>query len=98
MYENKKKTDMNLISGYLGIASLVGMASYLLIQHSHVNNNIQEGHINPAQVRMYSQDLNNDGKYETVMKIDTTYYLLRQIEGKPVISEYIIKPAEVIMK
>ena len=59
---------------------------------------VQQGYIAPSKLELECRDLDGNGELETIMKIGDKSYLLREVDGKPVLSAYEIKPAEVILK
>ncbi|MEA3329985.1 MAG: hypothetical protein U9Q06_04550 [Nanoarchaeota archaeon] len=59
---------------------------------------VQQGYIAPSKLEIECKDLDGNGEPETIMKIGDKPYLLREVDGKPVISAYEIKPAEVVPK
>lgn len=60
--------------------------------------NVQQGYIAPSRLEVKVQDLDRNGELETVLHVDKIPYLLRELEGKPVLSAYEVKPAEIIPK
>jgi hypothetical protein len=56
---------------------------------------VQQGYIAPSKLEIQCKDLDGNGKPETIMKIGDKSYLLREVNGKPVISAYTIKSAEI---
>lgn len=59
---------------------------------------VQAGYIAPNKLEVECKDLDGNGERETIMKIGGKSYLLMDVDGKPVISAYEIKPAEVVQK
>jgi hypothetical protein len=59
---------------------------------------VQQGYIAPSKLEIQCKDLDGNGEDEVIMRIGDKPYLLREIDGKPVISAYEIKPAEVVPK
>ena len=59
---------------------------------------VQQGYIAPSKLEIECKDLDGNGEPETIMKIGDKPYLLREVDEKPVISAYEIKPAEVVPK
>lgn len=57
---------------------------------------VEQGYIAPSKLEIQCKDLDGNGIPETIMKIGNKSYLLREVNGKPVISEYKIKPVEVV--
>lgn len=58
-------------------------------------NEVQQGYIAPSDVRILCKDLDNNRELETLIKIREQDYLLREVDGKPVISAYELKPVEI---
>lgn len=54
-----------------------------------VVEHIQKGYIAPGKLEIIMTDLDKNGELETVMKVGKDTYLLREINGKPVLSEYV---------
>lgn len=85
---------------YIGLSSGV---DYLKgINHFRrmpIDRNVQEGYAKPSKLELSLNDLNQDGKNETLLKYDGKSYLLTlDDKGIPRIQPYEIKPAEVIQK
>lgn len=59
---------------------------------------VQQGYIAPSKLEIFCKDLDGDGNPETLMRVGDRDYLLREVDGKPVLSAYEIKPAEVVPK
>jgi hypothetical protein len=58
------------------------------------NSQVQQGYIAPSKLEIKCEDLDQNGKPETIMKIGGKPYLLREVDGKPVLSSYEIIPKE----
>ena len=85
----------------LGIISLVdGITGYSpLVKHRILQTEqVQQGYIAPSKLEIELKDLDGNGKPETIMKIGDKPYLLREVDGKPVLSAYEVIPAEVVPK
>ena len=54
---------------------------------------VQQGFVHPNKLEILCEDLDQNGEKETIIKIGDTPYLLRDVDGKPVLSAYEIKPA-----
>ena len=59
---------------------------------------VQNGYVAPYDITIDCKDLDENGEGETVMKIEGGMYLLRKINGKPVLSEYRVSPKKIIPK
>ena len=59
---------------------------------------VQYGFVHPNKLEILCEDLDQNGEKETIIKIDKTPYLLREVNGKALISEYEVKPAEIMYK
>jgi len=57
---------------------------------------VQQGYIAPSKLEVECRDLDGNGEPETIMKIGDKQYLLREVDGKPVLSSYEIKPSKVV--
>ncbi|MFC1682413.1 hypothetical protein ACFL0X_02260 [Nanoarchaeota archaeon] len=57
---------------------------------------VQQGYIAPNSLEIECEDLDGNGELETIMRIDDKPYLLRKVDGKPVLSPYRIRPAEIV--
>lgn len=57
---------------------------------------VQQGYIAPSKLEIECKDLDGNGELETIIRISDKPYLLRTVNGKPVISRYEIKPAQSI--
>ena len=59
---------------------------------------VQQGYIAPSKLEIECEDLDGNGEPETIMRIGDKPYLLREVDGKPVLSAYEVKPAEIQYK
>ena len=62
------------------------------------DSQVQEGFIAPSKLEIKCEDLDGNGKKETIMKVGNDSYLLMEVDGKPVLSRYEIKPVEIVPK
>ena len=83
---------------------LIGFCGNETYQRHFVDNRIskteqvQQGYIAPSKLEIECKDLDGNGEPETIMRIGDKPYLLREVDGKPVISAYEIKPAQVVLR
>jgi len=83
---------------------LIGYCGMETVQRKFMDNRIpnteqvQQGYIAPSKLEVECKDLDGNGEPETIMRIGDKPYLLREVDGKPVLSAYEIKPAEVVPK
>ena len=91
-----------LVWGGLGLAfvGLTAIKIYRTAPNKFIptQEQIQQGYVAPSRIEILCKDLDGNDKLETLMKINGNSYLLREINGKPTISAYEIKPAEIIIK
>ena len=90
----------NIGIGFL-VGFLAGAFTSVGVVHSRIIPSIQQvqqGYIVPRDIKISCRDLDGNGELETLMKVEDREYLLRNVDGKPVISTYDFKPAEVIPK
>jgi len=59
---------------------------------------VQQGYVSPSKLEIFCKDLDGNGEPETLMRVGNQNYLLREVDGKPVLSAYEIKPVEVVPK
>lgn len=60
---------------------------------------VQKGYIAPKRIqKIFCRDLDGNGELETLIQIDDNQFLLMEVDNKPVISSYEIKPAEIHLK
>lgn len=59
---------------------------------------VQQGYVAPSKLEIQCKDLDGNGEDEVIMRIGDKPYLLREVDGKPMISAYEIKPAEVLLR
>ena len=57
---------------------------------------VQPGYVAPRDISIDSTDLNNDSCLETIVNIGEKSYLLKYVDNKPTLAEYVIKPTEII--
>jgi len=64
--------------------------SFVILAGSYFINPkpVQREYISPNRIELNSTDLNKDGKLETILRIDTTNYLLMKKNNEPVLSKY----------
>ena len=88
------------IGAIAGWTTLMGMNIYDRINSKQIPKveQVQQGCIAPSKLEIECKDLDGNGEPETIMKIGNKPYLLREVDGKPVISAYEIRPAEVVPK
>lgn len=82
-----------------GIGAIIG-ANVMCLSKAYIprTNLVESGYIAPSRLEIVCKDLNGNGQPETIMKIGDKAYLLREVDGKPVLSAYEVKPAEVVPK
>ena len=94
-------------SYWIGVfTATIGAVAGPLIYNSVINpskrmpaiSEVQSGYIAPSRLEIECKDLDGNGEPETIMKIGDKSYLLKEVDGKPVISAYEIRPAEVVPK
>lgn len=56
---------------------------------------VQEGFIAPSKLEVKCRDLDKNGESETYVQIGEIPYALRMVDGKPVLSKYEVRPAEI---
>ena len=88
-----KRTILGIIVGF-GIAN--SMKYYAV--NKIPNCEVQQGYVAPSRLEIKCEDLDKNGKPETMMKIDDQHYLLREIDGNPVLSAYEIKSNKIQYK
>ena len=100
MGNKMSKVELVLEMGIsLCLGALGGMYLYSISDRAIPNEKgVRQGYIAPSELEIYCQDLDKDGEKETIMTIRDKPYLLREINGKPVLSAYGIKPAEIKYK
>lgn len=81
------------------IVALAALAAGGWFMYSTANtipsaNKVQQGYIAPSKLEVQCTDLDGNGEPETVLKIGGVPYLLREVDGKPVLSLYEITPLE----
>ncbi len=88
-----------------GMLGMIGAIAGFTINTAITNKNyipktkqVQQGYIAPSKLEIECKDLDGNGEPETIMRIGDKPYLLREVDGKPVLSDYEIKPAEVVPK
>ncbi len=96
----KDKTMFNqfalgtLVGSFItGSAAAVGI--YLTNSIPNLSN-VQSGYIAPSQLRVRTADLDKNGELETIMQVDGKDYLLREVNGRPLLSPYTVEPAKIV--
>ena len=72
--------------------------AYIISNKIPKTKQVQQGYIAPSKLEVECRDLDGNGEPETIMRIDDKPYLLREVDGKPVLSTYEVRPAEVVPK
>jgi len=88
------------------VAAMIGAIAGPLIYNGVITpskrmpeiSEVQSGYIAPSRLEIECRDLDGNGESETIMKIGDQAYLLREIDGKPVISAYEVRPAKIVPK
>ena len=87
-------TKRDLVCYVVGcIAGGIAVAAYDFIPRE---NTVQQESIAPSRLEIQCEDLDDNGLPETVLRIDDKSYLIREIDGKPVLTPYTIKPKEIV--
>ncbi len=90
---------LGFIGGTLFVTTVICLRDVLQnIRYIPRSEDVQQGYIAPSRLEITVDDLDRNGELETVLHVDKIPYLLREVEGKPVLSAYEIKPAEIIPK
>ncbi len=92
------------IGTFAGIAVAGGVAA--VVTHTIMNyklipktDRVEPGYVVPSKLEIELQDLDNNGQNETILKYGGKPYLFMVDEqGKPVLKEYEVKPAEIVPK
>ena len=82
----------------LGIGVGFFGAGYFTANEIPKTEQVQQGYIAPSKLEIECKDLDGNGEPETIMNIGDKPYLLREVNGKPVLSAYEIRPAEIQYK
>ena len=105
IYPNLKANKMNAKQKIylvgIGMGTALGFTlglGYHVISSKTIPNQsqVQQGFVAPSKLEIFCEDLDHNGKSETYMKVGEDRYLLREVEGKPTLSAYEFKPAEVV--
>ncbi|MCD4760131.1 hypothetical protein K8R33_04560 [archaeon] len=96
-----KKLTLGLVAGYLLIMGAY-LGKYCEKEYSGRSipseRQVQQGFIAPNKLEIQCKDLDGNGEPETIIKIGEESYLLRDVDGKPVLSAYEVKPADIKYK
>ena len=57
---------------------------------------VDQGFIAPNRLEIQLKDLDGNGLPETILKVDEDQYLVREIDGRPILSRYVVEPAKII--
>lgn len=72
----------------LGLFAIFLLPTYLINRdYSHFPK-VQQGYVAPSKIEIKCQDLDGNGELETIMKYNDKQYLLREVNGKPFVTEY----------
>jgi hypothetical protein len=82
-----------------GVCILISGIIYPVIHYSSNriprSSDVEDGYIAPSRISVEVDDMNRNGKLETVVNIDNKPYLLKEENGVPVLSPYEISSVEV---
>ena len=88
-----------LVTGFLALSMLEYLGNISAAGKTIPRTeNVQQEYIAPSKLEIECEDLDGNGEPETTMKISDSSYLLKYVNGKPVLLAYDIKPAKVIPK
>jgi len=59
---------------------------------------VQKGYIAPSLLEIECTDLDGDGEKQTILRVGDKPYLLKEVDGKPVLLPFEIKTVEVVPK
>lgn len=72
----------------LGLFATFLLPTYLINRdYSHFPK-VQQGYVAPSKLEIDVRDLDGNGELETTMKYNDKQYLLREVNGKPFVTEY----------
>ena len=58
---------------------------------------VQKGYLHPDKIDGFEcRDLDENEELETYFKVEGKHYLLREIDGEPVLMPYKVKPPEIV--
>ena len=83
------------LSFYGSLIGLLGLSCYKVSSRRNSIGGkceVQQGYIAPSRLEIECKDLDQNGELETLMRIDGKPYLLKEVDGNPVISDYEIAP------
>ena len=91
---------MKRITLPVAVGGLIGQAGFRLFYDNRIPmiDEVQQGYVAPSKLEIECKDLDGNGEPETIMRVGDKPYLLREVDGKPVLSAYEIKPAEIQYK
>lgn len=96
---NKNTFILGALIGVLVIGFDYGLTywkGYQPYNRIPTDRKIEVGYTNPSRLEIKLEDLNKNGFNETLLNYDEKSYLLREVDGKPVILDYEIKPVEIV--
>ncbi|MBW2990238.1 hypothetical protein KY348_00875 [Candidatus Woesearchaeota archaeon] len=85
----------------VGLIAYLSLAAFVGVSKETSKKRIEEGHVEPRKAKIIQEDLNNNGKLETLLKYDgKSYMLMLNEQGRPVIRNYEleVKPEEITIK
>jgi hypothetical protein len=89
MIENKR----GFLGGLLMVVGSGALAySALYMVELYRESNLKENYVPLSRVELKYKDVDNDGKLETIMRVDKTNYLLMEKDNKPALFEYRLIP------
>jgi hypothetical protein len=99
MTVEKRITNLEKIMWGVNAGLVLGLITRLITANEiPTAQEVQKGFVAPSRLEVQLQDNDRNGEDETILMVDETPYLLREIDGKPVLSAYDIKPAEIVPK
>jgi hypothetical protein len=86
----KEETKRAVFGGFMYVTGLVGGAFLVgpISDGVYRMKSVQSGYVAPRNLRIDHPDLDENGEPETRMTVNGIEYLLREIDGKPVLSRF----------
>ena len=86
-----KKALLGPLVGVLIGLGISGWIHYFNSNKIPEINKVQQGFIAPSKLEIKCEDLDSNGEPETQVRIGDKTYLLREVDGQPVLSPYEVK-------
>jgi len=79
------------------VLSALGFLGFMnhLSSQKEIARNMQEGFTAPSKIEVLAKDVDNNGKFETVLEAEDKSYLLRKVNGEYTLAPYSVDSSKI---